>query len=168
MRQARAGNVVCLAGGAYSGRTLEQLPPAAGHPSQRPGRPRADRSRHDLLGGDLGSGPVDTRRGGPCGRRLVREAAPCDITGGGEGVVFDTSDCTVANAPTWAGCEPQAPVSNVVISGNHFHGIGQSGSEDAIHLDNWRNVTVSGNELDRIIESGNHTDCLQSVYGGRI
>ena len=53
-----------------------------------------------------------------------------------------------------------------MISGNHFHGIGQSGSEDAIHLDNWRNVTVSRNEFDHIIESGNHTDCLQSVYGG--
>ena len=25
-----------------------------------------------------------------------------DITGGGEGVYFDTSDCTVPNAPKWA------------------------------------------------------------------
>jgi hypothetical protein len=85
---------------------------------------------------------------------------------GGEGVVFDTSDCTVPNAPTWAGCEPHAPITDVTISGNHFHDIGQRESEDAIHLDNWRNVTVTGNEFDHVIESGNHTDCLQSVYGG--
>jgi hypothetical protein len=85
---------------------------------------------------------------------------------GGEGIVFDTSDCTVPNAPTWSGCEPHAPISDVTISHNHFHDIGQGGSEDAIHLDNWRNVTVTGNEFDHVIESGSHTDCLQSVYGG--
>jgi hypothetical protein len=85
---------------------------------------------------------------------------------GGEGVVFDTSNCTVPNAPTWEGCEPHAQISNVTISGNHFHDIGQKQSEDAIHLDYWRNVVVTGNEFEHVIESGNHTDCLQSVYGG--
>jgi Right handed beta helix region len=90
-----------------------------------------------------------------------------DITGGGEGVVFDTSDCTVPNAPTWSGCQPQPKVTDVTMAGNHFHDIGlTSGEEDAIHLDNWARVRVSGNEFDHIIESGNHTDCLQSVYGG--
>jgi hypothetical protein len=89
-----------------------------------------------------------------------------DITGGGEGIVFDTSDCTVPNAPKWSGCEPLAPVTDVIISGNRLHDIGQPGTEDAIHLDNWRNVTITGNEFDHIIESGNHTDCVQSVYGG--
>ena len=84
-----------------------------------------------------------------------------DITGGGQGVVFVTSDCTVANAPTWAGCEPLAPVSNVVISGNHFHGIGQPGSEDAIHLDNWRDVTVSA--MSSITSSSRETTGLSAV-----
>ncbi len=89
---------------------------------------------------------------------------------GGEGVVFDTSNCTAPNAPKWEGCEPHAQISNVTISGNHFHDIGQTvgkqKSEDAIHLDYWRNVVVTGNEFEHVIESGNHTDCLQSVYGG--
>jgi hypothetical protein len=85
---------------------------------------------------------------------------------GGEGIVFDTSDCTAPNAPRWEGCEPQAPISDVTISGNRIHNIGAGHSEDAIHLDNWRNVTVSGNEFEHIVETGNHTDCLQSVYGG--
>jgi hypothetical protein len=89
-----------------------------------------------------------------------------DISGGGEGVVFDTSDCTAPNAPSWPGCRPLEPIADVIISGNHFHNIGQAQTEDAIHLDNWRSVTVSNNEFDHIVESGNHTDCLQSVYGG--
>ena len=167
VRRARAGDVVCLAGGSYPG----TLTLSGSHP-----RPVTLRS---APGAHVQTGPVTISSGGVSiqGLWIRGEVAIAggvsfvkllhdDITGGGEGVVFDTSDCTVANAPTWAGCEPQAPVSNVVISGNHFHGIGQSGSEDAIHLDNWRNVTVSQNEFDHIIESGNHTDCLQSVYGG--
>ncbi len=89
-----------------------------------------------------------------------------DITGGGEGVVFATSDCSAPNAPGWEGCAPHAPITSVTISGNRFHDIGEKGSEDAIHLDNWRKVTISGNEFEHIVESGNHTDCVQSVYGG--
>jgi hypothetical protein len=85
---------------------------------------------------------------------------------GGEGIVFDTSDCTAPNAPTWSGCEAQSPISDVTISHNHIHDIGQAGGEDAIHLDNWRNVRILANEFDHIIENGEHTDCLQSVFGG--
>jgi hypothetical protein len=85
---------------------------------------------------------------------------------GGEGIVFETSDCTAPNAPKWEGCEAQAPISGVAILANRIHEIGAAGSEDAIHLDNWRDVRIAGNELDHIVESGNHTDCLQSVYGG--
>jgi hypothetical protein len=89
-----------------------------------------------------------------------------DIAGGEEGIVFDTSNCTVPNAPKWAGCEPQAPITDITISANHIHDIGGHGGEDAIHLDNWRNVRIVGNEFDHIIEAGEHTDCLQSVFGG--
>jgi hypothetical protein len=89
-----------------------------------------------------------------------------DITGGSEGIVFDTSDCTVPNAPQWAGCEPHAPITDVTISANHIHDIGEGGGEDAIHLDNWRRVKITGNEFDHIVEAGDHTDCVQSVYGG--
>jgi hypothetical protein len=89
-----------------------------------------------------------------------------DITGGGEGIVFDTSDCTVPNAPTWAGCEPHAPITDITIFANHIHDIGEGGGEDAIHLDNWRRVKITGNEFDHIVEAGEHTDCVQSVYGG--
>lgn len=85
---------------------------------------------------------------------------------GGEGIVFETSDCTAPNAPKWEGCEAQAPISGVAILANHIHDIGAGASEDAIHLDNWRDVRIEGNELDHIVESGKHTDCLQSVYGG--
>jgi hypothetical protein len=89
-----------------------------------------------------------------------------DITGGGEGVVLNTSDCTVPNAPKFSGCGPHEPITDVTMTGNHFHNIGENHTEDAIHLDNWRNIVITGNEFDHIIESGEHTDCLQSVYGG--
>jgi hypothetical protein len=89
-----------------------------------------------------------------------------DITGGGEGIVFDTSDCTASNAPKWSGCEPMAPIDDIKISANRIHDIGAHGGEDAIHLDNWRNVRITGNEFDHIVEAGEHTDCLQSVFGG--
>ena len=85
-----------------------------------------------------------------------------DITGGGEGIVFDTSDCTVPNAPKWSDCEPMAPISNVTISANRIHDIGAHGGEDAIHLDNWRNVRITGNFPTHRSEAGEHAACLQS------
>ncbi len=85
---------------------------------------------------------------------------------GGDGIVFATSDCTAPNAPRWEGCEAEPPISSVAILANHIHDIGSGASEDAIHLDNWRGVRIEGNELDHVVETGNHTDCLQSVYGG--
>jgi Right handed beta helix region len=163
---AAAGSVICLNSGAYGSLTLN-----ASHSSDvtLQAAPEAHvtagkvelKGSHIVVRGLWIDGEVALEEGASY-MTIDRD----DITGGGEGIVFDTSDCTVPNAPTWAGCEPHKPISNVVISSNHIHNIGENGTEDAIHLDNWRNVTVTGNEFDHINESGNHTDCLQSVYGG--
>ena len=163
---AAAGSVICLNSGAYGSLTLN-----ASHSSDvtLQAAPQAHvtagklvlEGSHIVVRGLWIDGEVALEEGAS-NMTIDRD----DITGGGEGIVFDTSDCTVPNAPTWAGCEPHKPISNVVISSNHIHNIGENGTEDAIHLDNWRNVTVTGNEFDHINESGNHTDCLQSVYGG--
>ena len=167
LRRAHAGGVVCLAAGDYSG----TLTLSGGHPRQVTLRAAPGRT--------VRTGSITIAAGGVTLKNLwIRGEIALgagvshvvidhdDITGGGEGVVFDTSNCKIPNSPTWPGCEPQAQVSNVTISGNHFHDIGQGETEDAIHLDNWSNVTVTGNEFDRIIETGNHTDCLESIYGG--
>jgi hypothetical protein len=165
--QAPAGGVVCLASGRYTG-TLSLSADHSGEVTLRaaPGA-HVQTGSIGIAGSHIAVRDLWVRgeialAAGSSFMTLDRD----DITGGSEGIVFDTSDCTVPNAPTWSGCEPHAPITDVTISHNHFHNIGQGNSEDAIHLDNWRNVTVTGNEFDHILESGNHTDCLQSVYGG--
>jgi hypothetical protein len=91
-------------------------------------------------------------------------------TGGGEYINFGTSDCTVPNAPSWANCSALGPVSNVTISGNDFHDNNQTanGGDDVLHTNDFRNLTITGNEWSNIVENnaGGHVDCLQNVYGG--
>jgi hypothetical protein len=163
---ASAGSVICLSSGSYGSVTLTAKPSGDVTLQAAP-------AAHVTTGQIEISGSHLVVRGLWIDGEVTIDAGAShitldhnDITGGGEGIVFDTSDCTVPNAPKWNGCEPLAPVTDVIISGNRLHDIGQPGTEDAIHLDNWRNVTITGNEFDHIIESGNHTDCVQSVYGG--
>lgn len=167
VQSARAGEVVCLAQGSYGGGLSLNASPGS-YVTLRPA-PGA----HVSVGGvSLGGSHLIVRGLWISGEVLLAAGASHmviehnDISGGGEGIVFQTSDCAAPNAPSWSGCESQPPVSDVTISANHIHNIGQGSSEDAIHLDNWRGIRVIGNELDHIVESGNHTDCLQSVYGG--
>jgi hypothetical protein len=164
---APSGEVVCLKAGGYAG-SLSLDARHAGDVTLR-AAPRA----HVRIGdADIGGSHLILRNLWIAGEVTVDAGASHitidhdDISGGAEGIYFDTSDCTAPNAPTWPGCSPLDPVTDVVISGNHIHDIGAPGTEDAIHLDNWRSVTVTGNEFDHIIESGGHTDCLQSVFGG--
>ncbi len=163
---AAGGSVICLNSGSYGHLTLSST-------SSSDVTLQAAPAAHVTTGEVEISGSHLVVRGLWVDGEVVLEAGAShitidhnDITGGGEGIYFNTSDCTAPNAPTWAGCEPDPPITNVIISGNHIHNIGQPGTEDALHLDNWRSVTVSDNEFDHIIESGNHTDCLQSVFGG--
>jgi Right handed beta helix region len=163
---AAPGSVVCLNSGAYGNLTLDSTHTAdvtlqAAPEAHVTAGKLVLAGSHTVVRGLWISGEVALEEGASF-MTIDRD----DITGGGEGIVFDTSDCTVPNAPTWSGCEPHKPITNVTISADHIHNIGEGGGEDAIHLDNWRNVTVTGNEFDHIVESGEHTDCLQSVYGG--
>jgi hypothetical protein len=62
-------------------------------------------------------------------------------------------------------------VNDITILGNRF--VGPFG-EDAIRIDNYHDgpdadpygMLVEGNEFTNIRENGNHSDCLQSVWGG--
>jgi hypothetical protein len=86
--------------------------------------------------------------------------------GDGEGVEDRSVNCSAPNAPVYAGCETRAPATYITISGNSIHGFGAGATEDAIHLNNWQHVRVSANEIYNLEEHGNHTDALQSVWGG--
>ena len=86
--------------------------------------------------------------------------------GGGEGVQDVTVNCTAPNAPTYSGCTSTAPDTYLAIDGNEIHGYGQGHTEDAIHLNNWEHVTIAANDIYDLEEHGNHTDAMQSVFGG--
>ncbi|HUA75236.1 MAG TPA: right-handed parallel beta-helix repeat-containing protein [Solirubrobacteraceae bacterium] len=89
-----------------------------------------------------------------------------DISGGGEGIVNSSVNCSSPNAPTYSGCTSTAPNSYITISGNKIHGYGEGGGEDAIHLSNWEHIDITANEIYGLEEHGNHTDAFQSVFGG--
>ena len=89
-----------------------------------------------------------------------------DISGGGEGVINSSVNCSSPNAPVYEGCTSTAPDSYITISGNKIHGFGEGGSEDAVHLSNWEHVTITANDIYDLEEHGNHTDAFQSVFGG--
>jgi hypothetical protein len=87
-----------------------------------------------------------------------------DISGGYYGIQLDSSNCRAPNAPTWAGCRPLPKITNTVISGNRIHHI--VAKADALNVDNYARLRITGNELYDLIEGGDHTDCLQSTFGG--
>lgn len=162
LASAPAGGVVCLADGAYGAlnisaaratdATLRAENPGAAHLT---GATLAG-SHYAIAGFDV-QGTVQLQ----AGANAIR-VSHNDIHNGSYGVSFASTDCTVANAPTWAGCAPQAPIANAVIDGNRIHDV----STDALYTNNWRNTRISGNEIYGIVENGAHNDCLQSVFGG--
>jgi hypothetical protein len=86
--------------------------------------------------------------------------------GDGEGVETLSVNCTAPNAPTYSGCTSTAPDTYLTINGNEIHGYGQGDTEDAIHLNDWEHVTITDNDIYKLEEHGNHTDAMQSVFGG--
>jgi hypothetical protein len=86
--------------------------------------------------------------------------------GDGEGVETLSVNCSAPNAPTYSGCTTTAPDTYLTINGNKIHGYGEGDTEDAIHLNDWEHVTVTANDIYDLEEHGNHTDALQSVFGG--
>jgi hypothetical protein len=86
--------------------------------------------------------------------------------GDGEGVETLSVNCAAPNAPTYSGCTSTTPDTYLTINGNKIHGYGEGNTEDAIHLNDWEHVTVTANDIYNLEEHGNHTDALQSVFGG--
>ena len=56
------------------------------------------------------------------------------------------------------------PVSDMTVRGNKMGPM--AGGEDAIRIHNWRSVVIEDNEIFGVIETGDHNDCLQTVWGG--
>jgi hypothetical protein len=84
-----------------------------------------------------------------------------DIHDCGNCVEAASVDPTVHDSPCTS-CSAQAPISNVTIRGNRIVDPGT----DALYVGNFRNLVVEDNEIVGVTEDGDHSDCLQSTFGG--
>jgi hypothetical protein len=84
-----------------------------------------------------------------------------DIHDCGNCVESASVDPTVHGSPCTS-CTAQAPISNLTVSGNRIVNPGT----DAFYVGNFRNLVVSDNEIIGVTENGDHSDCLQSTFGG--
>jgi hypothetical protein len=80
--------------------------------------------------------------------------------GTGSGVTFGSTSTLPGSPP---GAQPEAPISDVAIRANHFDGI----ATDAIRPTNFVRLTIDGNEIEGLVENGQHADAVQTVFGGR-
>lgn len=85
------------------------------------------------------------------------------ISGGGEGVNAGGVDCSIHNGPVYEGCESQPAFTDTLIAYNDIEG---PFTEDAIHTNNFKGLTIEHNWLHGFEETGNHTDGWQNVWGG--
>jgi Right handed beta helix region/Bacterial Ig domain len=84
-----------------------------------------------------------------------------DIHDCGNCVEAASVDPTVHGSPC-ATCTAQAPISNLTVSANRIVDPGT----DAFYVGNFRNLVVADNEIVGVTENGDHSDCLQSTFGG--
>ena len=151
-------SAVCLADGSYGELTLTADKPAPGVVvrAEHPGRARIDGA--ELSGSHLTlarfkiTGEVQVE---PGSRKIA--ILHNRISGGYFGVE--------------AGPTTSTSISDTTIAGNLFAG---PFGEDAIRLNRYHDssdrdpygVLIEGNEIRGVRENGNHSDCLQSVWGG--
>jgi parallel beta helix pectate lyase-like protein len=77
----------------------------------------------------------------------------------GSGVTFSSTSILPGSPP---GSPNQEPIRHVVIRGNHFDGI----AIDAIRPANFDHLLIEGNEIEGVLEHGQHADAIQTVFGG--
>lgn len=182
---AAGGSVICLTAGTYPGFamsgthssdvTVQPLPGATvtiklnssltdGHGNNTNAVFFPPRTSHVILHGFYVTGQVEIDAGLDGTNTSYIRIDHNDITGGNEGVYIFGESCTAPHSPSCGG-SVYGPNSNIMISGNRIHDIG-TGADDAININNWARVRVSGNEITGILEMGDHDDCLQSTFGG--
>ena len=185
---ASAGTVVCLSAGAYGALDLSgthagnvTIEPVPGASASVEGVNVAESASYitihnfDVTGGvSLGAGDAD----------IAIDHNDIDGQGAGgigEGAQTLAVNCAAPGAPTYPGCVSTAPDTYVTINGNKIHGYGMTyykdreeeekgegeATEDAIHLNAWEHVTITANDIYDLEEHGEHTDAMQSVWGGR-
>jgi hypothetical protein len=170
---AKAAAVVCLAAGSYGALTLSgthegvvTIEPRPGESASIAGVSVAEGASEITIHNLAISGGVSIGAGAS---HITVDHNDIDGEGpggDGEGVETGGVNCSAPNAPVYAGCTSTPPCTYITISGNRIHSYGVGETEDAIHLNNWQHVRVVENDIYDLEEHGNHTDALQSVWGG--
>jgi Right handed beta helix region len=111
-------------------------------------RSRVQATRQDAVVLDAGASHVTI-----AGNRI-------HTAGSGSGVTFGSTSTLPGSPP---GAQSEAPISDVTIRANHFDGI----ATDAIRPANFVRLVIDGNEIEGLVETGQHADAVQTVFGGR-
>jgi Right handed beta helix region len=80
----------------------------------------------------------------------------------GTGIEAASTDPSVGNSPC-PSCQGYPPFVDITIDGNVI----QNPGTDAIYVGNFNGLTVTNNEITGVEENGDHSDCLQSTFGGK-
>jgi hypothetical protein len=84
------------------------------------------------------------------------------IANTGTGIEAASTDPSVGNSPCPT-CQAYPPFVDITIDGNVIANPGT----DAIYVGNFNGLTVTNNEITGVVENGDHSDCLQSTFGGK-
>jgi hypothetical protein len=154
---AAAGSVVCLADGSYGEVTLSASKSAqVTLQAEHPGRATIDGASLD--GSHLTLARFD----------VTNEVT---VQPGSEGMAIEYNRITGGYMGINAGPTTSTNISDTTIRGNQL--IGPFG-EDALRINRYHDsadadpygILIEGNEITGVRENGNHSDCLQSVWGG--
>jgi Right handed beta helix region len=181
LASASAGTVVCLSAGAYQALDLAgahsgnvTIEPVPGASASVEGVNVAEGASDITIHNFTITGGVSLAAGDS---HITIDHNDIDGQGPGgigEGVQTLAVNCSAPNAPTYSGCTSTAPDTYITINGNMIHGYGEKydddgveeGTEDAVHLNDWEHVAITANDIYDLEEHGEHTDAMQSVFGG--
>jgi hypothetical protein len=162
---ATAGQVLCLPDGSYGSLNISASKPgmvvvAAQH------RGAATLSSVTIGGSNVGVANFNITGGGT-GVHVNNGAQHIlishnRIANTGTGIEAASTDPNVGNSPC-PSCQAYPPFVDLTIDGN----IIDSPGTDAMYVGNFNGLTVTNNEITGVVENGDHSDCLQSTFGGK-
>ena len=152
-----AGAVVCLAAGSYGQVAITASPSSNATLTAAPGA-------HVVVAGvDIEASNITVSQLHSTGEVWVGSGSPYP---GYSHDVIEHDEVGPTNGYGIAVLSSTAtPSSFITIADNEIHDTSKTGEGDALRLDGWKNVTITGNDIYKIDEcpgNGCHTDTLQS------
>jgi Tfp pilus assembly protein PilP len=161
---AAPGAVVCLSDGSYGAfnLTASKAAPGVTLRSANPGGAKVSKidvhgSGYTIAGIDMDAGEFGITAYAGVQRLNILDNY---IHDGAYLIELQSANGKAHGSP--AGNPVEAPIKDVLIKGNRI----ARPSEDAIRAMNFEGVTIEGNEITGVLESGSHVDGLQTIFGG--